>query len=60
METQKLSFEEQPDAKVKPTAPWRCGNPADAGAGLSLVSPKGPGISQHFLPRDVLVRPSLP
>lgn len=24
METQKLSFEEQPDAKVKPDAPWGC------------------------------------
>lgn len=32
METQKLSFEEQPDAKVKPAAPWGCGEPAHAGA----------------------------
>lgn len=44
METQKLSFEEQPDTKVKPDGPRGCavaprGDPDHARAGLSLASP---------------------
>lgn len=48
METQKLSFEEQPDAKVKPVAPWGCEDPPHAGAGLSPASPHTLGC--HTLP----------
>lgn len=48
METQKLSFEEQPDAKVKPVALWGCGDPPHAGAGLSPASPHTLGC--HTLP----------
>lgn len=48
METQKLSFEEQPDAKVKSGAPWGCGDPPRAGAGLSPASPRT--LRCHTLP----------
>lgn len=50
METQKLSFEEQPDAKVKPVAHWGCGNPPHAGPGLS---------PEHPTPCNVTPSPSL-
>lgn len=54
METQKLSFEEQPDAKVKPVAPWGSGDPSHAGAGLSPAAPHTLGC--HTLP--ILLRMS--
>ena len=58
METQKLSFEEQPDAKVKPAAPWGCGDPAHAGAGLSPASPHALGC--HIIPFLGMSRSFLP
>jgi len=53
METQKLSFEEQPDAKVKPDAPQGCavaphGDPTRSETALSLASPHTLGC--HIVP----------
>lgn len=56
METQKLSFEEQPDAKVKLIAPY-AGKLAHAGIGLRYPHP---GMSHLSLPWDVMVLPAPP
>lgn len=55
METQKLSFEEQPDAKVMPAAPW--GPRSRRGWAFPGATPH-PGMSHHPLPWDVVVLPS--
>ncbi|NXC18939.1 RBPJL protein, partial [Corythaeola cristata] len=54
METQKLSFEEQPDAKVKPDTPWGC---TVAPMGTLLL--QGLGFPWHHpMPWDVTSSPS--